>query len=258
MSDNGYTLITGASAGIGQAIAERFAANGHNLVLVARRQAELEAIAAKLSHAHNIDALPVRADLSDDDAPEELLEAIGDRDVDIVINNAGVLTSGSFRRMDDDAIDAMIELNIGSLTRMCRVFSERLVERGGGRIVNIASIAAFQAVPNLAVYAATKAYVLSLSEALSLELARKGVTVTAVCPGYTDTDMLRGPVAEAAGDISIPDFTVLEPETVARATYKACMRGDTIEVPGIGYAALTSITGVLPRWIKRRLTKLMT
>ena len=82
--------------------------------------------------------------------------------------------------------------------------------------------------------------------------------MTAVCPGYTDTAMLRGPVAEAAGDISIPDFTVLEPETVARATYKACMRGDTIEVPGIGYAALTSITGVLPRWIKRRLTKLMT
>ncbi len=257
MSDNGYTLITGASAGIGQAIAERFAAKGHNLVLVARRQPELEALAAKLAHDHGIDALPVRADLSDDDAPEALIEAIGDRDVDILINNAGVLSSGSFSRKDDDAIDAMIELNIAALTRMCRVFAERFVERGAGRIVNVASVAAFQAVPKLAVYAATKAYVLSLSEAMSLELARKGVTVTAVCPGYTDTDMLRGPVAEAAGEISIPDFTVLTPETVARATYKACMRGDVIEVPGIGYAAAMAVTGVMPRWIKRRLSKLM-
>lgn len=257
MSDHGYTLITGASAGIGQAIAERFAAKRHNLVLVARRQPELEALAAKLAHDHGVDALPVSADLSDDDAPEGLLEAIGDRDVDIVVNNAGVLTSGSFRRMDDGAIEAMIDLNIAALTRMCRVFAERLVERGGGRIVNIASVAAFQAVPRLAVYAATKAYVLSLSEAMSIELARKGVTVTAVCPGYTDTAMLRGPVAEAAGGINIPDFTVLEPETVARATYKACTRGDVIEVPGIGYAAAMAVTGVLPRWVKRRLSKLM-
>ena len=257
MSDHGYTLITGASAGIGQAIAERFAANGHDLVLVARRQAELEALAAKLSHDHGIDALPISADLTDDDAPEYLLEIIGARDVGILVNNAGVLSSGSFRRMDDDAIEAMIELNIGALTRMCHEFADRLVERGGGRIVNIASIAAFQPVPNLAVYAATKAYVLSLSEALSLELARKGVTVTAVCPGYTDTAMLRGPVTEAAGKINIPEFTVLDPETVARAAYKACMRGDAIEVPGIGYSAAMAVTGVLPRWVKRRLTRLI-
>lgn len=257
MSDHGYTLITGASAGIGQAIAERFASRGHDLVLVARRQAELEALAAKLSHSHGIDALPVSADLTDDDAPEDLVEAIGARDVGIVINNAGVLTSGSFRRMDDDDIDAMIALNITSLTHMCRVFAERLVGRGSGRIVNVASIAAFQPVPNLAVYAATKAYVLSLSEALSLELARKGVSVTAICPGYTDTEMLRGPVNGAAGEIRIPEFTILEPDTVARATYKACMRGDTIEVPGIGYSAAMAVTSVLPRWIKRRLTGLM-
>ena len=257
MTDNGYTLITGASAGIGKAIAERFASNGHDLVLVARRQPELEALAARLAHDHGIHAVPIPADLADDDAAEDLLEALGERDVGIVINNAGVLTSGSFRRMDGDAIEAMIELNVLSLTRMCRAFAERLVERGGGRIVNVASIAAFQPVPNLAVYAATKAYVLSLSESLSIELARKGVSVTAICPGYTDTDMLRGPVTESAGKINIPEFTVLDPETVARATYKACMRGDAIEVPGMGYSAAMAVTGVLPRWIKRRLTRLM-
>ncbi|MEO0614606.1 MAG: SDR family oxidoreductase [Pseudomonadota bacterium] len=256
MTENTYTLITGASAGIGKAIAERFASEGHNLVLVARRLPELTTLAEKLSHDHGVDAVPLALDLSDDDASEDLIEALGDRDVETVINNAGVLSSGSFRHMDRDRIESMIELNVVSLTDMCRTFSERLVERGGGRIVNVASIAAFQPVPNLAVYAATKAYVLSLSEALSLELGRKGVTVTAVCPGFTDTDMLRGPVQEAAGKINIREFTVLEPETVARAAYKACMRGDAIEVPGIGYSIAMATTGVLPRWIKRRLTKL--
>ena len=257
MTDNGYTLITGASAGIGKAIAERFAAEGHDLVLVARRQAELEALAAKLAHDHGIHAVPISADLAGDDAAGQLLDALGDRDVGIVVNNAGVLSSGSFRRMEQDAIDAMITLNVAALTRMCRTFVERLVERGGGRIVNVASVAAFQAVPNLAVYAATKAYVLSLSEALSLELTRKGVTVTAVCPGYTDTAMLRGPVAESGGKIRIPEFTVLEPETVARAAYKACMRGDAIEVPGLGYSMAMATSSVMPRWLKRRITKLM-
>ncbi|MEM6810276.1 MAG: SDR family oxidoreductase [Pseudomonadota bacterium] len=258
MSTSTYTLITGASAGIGKAIAERFASEGHNLVLVARRLPELTTLADKLTHDHGIDAVPLALDLSDDDASEDLIEALGDRDVDIVVNNAGVLSSGSFRRMDRDRIESMIELNIVSLTEMCRTFSERLAERGGGRIVNVASIAAFHPVPTLAVYAATKAYVLSLSEALSLELAHKGVTVTAVCPGFTDTNMLRTPVQEAAGKIKIPDFTMLEPETVAKAAYKACMRGDAIEVPGIGYSIVMATTGVLPRWVKRRLTKLGT
>lgn len=258
MTDASYTLITGASAGIGKAIAEKFASEGHNLVLVARRLPELTALADKLSHDHGIDAVPVAADLSDDDAVEDLLEGLGDRDVEILINNAGVLTGGSFRRMDRDRIESMLELNIMALTEMCRTFAERFAERGAGRIVNLASVAAFQPVPNLAVYAATKAYVLSLSEALSIELARKGVTVTAVCPGYTDTNMLRGSFQEADGKINIKEFTVLEPETVARATYKACMRGDAIEVPGIGYSVAMAATSVMPRWLKRRLTKMAT
>lgn len=258
MTDNGYTLITGASAGIGKAIAQRFAEAGHDLILVARRQAELEALAAKLAHDHGVDAQPLSADLATRGASERLLAQLAGRDVGILVNNAGVLSSGSFRRMEQKAIDAMIGLNVSSLTAMCRTFADHLVERGGGRIVNVASIAAFQPVPNLAVYAATKAYVLSLSESLSLELARKGVSVTAVCPGYTDTDMLRGPVAEAAGKVSIPEFTVLDPETVARDAYKACMRGAAIEVPGIGYSVAMAATSVMPRWMKRRLARLAT
>lgn len=256
MTAKPLTLITGASAGIGKAIAERFASEGHGVVLVARRQSELAALATRLSEQHGVQAVPVSFDLAADGAAQALADELAELDIDIVVNNAGVLTSGSFYRMDEDAIGRMIALNIASLTAMCRSFVPRLIERGGGRLVNVASIAAFQAVPQLAVYAATKAYVLSLSEALSLELQRKGVSVTAVCPGYTDTDMLRGPVASAGGKIKIPEFTVLEPETVAKDAYKACMKGAPICVPGLGYSIAMAATGVMPRWLKRRLTKL--
>ena len=258
MKSTDYTLITGASAGIGKALAREFAAHGHRLILVARREEALEVIAADLRGEYGVDVVVHAADLAEDGASDALLTALKDYPVDILVNNAGVLSGGSFRSMSQDAIGGMITLNIAALTSMCRSFVEPMIARGGGRIVNIASVAAFQAVAGLAVYAASKAYVLNLSEALSVELAGKGVTVTAVCPGYTDTEMLRGPVAKAGGAIKVPEFTVLTPERVAADAYKACMAGDAIKVPGIGYAVTMATSRLIPRWMLRRISKMAT
>ncbi|MEO0574263.1 MAG: SDR family oxidoreductase [Pseudomonadota bacterium] len=249
-------LITGASAGIGEQLANEFASHGHDLVLVARRKPALQKIAERLRAQHGISVTVKAADLSLPDAAQTLHKALGKQHIDVLVNNAGVLNSGRFKHMDEAAIDNMMTLNIVALTQLCRTFIPAMVKRGKGKILNLASIAAFQPIPNLAVYAATKAYVLSLSEALSVELASKNVSVTAVCPGYTNTDMLRGPVD--AGKASIPEFVMLAPEKVAADAYRACMTGDVIKVPGIGYSAAISTTRVLPKWLVRKLTALGT
>lgn len=258
MTTTDYTLITGASAGIGKALAKEFAANQHDLILVARRGDVLEQIATDLRSEYGVEVIVHAADLSAEGASDKLLSDLADYPVDVLINNAGVLSGGSFKNMPQQDISAMISLNIASLTAMCRSFVEPMIARGGGRILNIASVAAFQAVAGLAVYAASKAYVLNFSEALSVELASKNVTVTAVCPGYTDTEMLRGPVAKAGGAIKVPEFTVLTPERVASDAYKACMAGDAIKVPGIGYAITMATTRLIPRWLLRRISRMAT
>lgn len=256
MSKKTTALITGASAGIGKELAKVFAENGHKLILVARRKVELEALAASLREAHTADVTVHAADLAVDGAADALFDTLADTRVDILVNNAGVLTSGAFRKMDPAAIDNMIRVNIVALTGLCRNFIEPMLKRRSGRILNIASIAAFQPVPSLAVYAATKAYVLSLSEALLVEVGDKGVTVTTVCPGFTDTDMLRGPPMSSAQKSSIPDAAVLSPDRVARDAYDACMSGEAIKVPGVGYALTMATTRVLPRWVLRRAASL--
>lgn len=244
-------LVTGASAGIGKKIAAVFAENGHDLVLVARRQPELEKLAKKLRAQFGVEVTVHAADLALDGAADDVFEALREIPVDILVNNAGVLAGGSFRKMPQAAIDNMIRVNIIALTGLTRRFLEPMIDRGRGRIMNVASIAAFQAVPSLSVYAATKAYVLSFSEALSVEVGYRGISVTAVCPGFTETDMLRQPSATSGSETSIPDAIVLDPDRVARDAYEACMAGDAIKVPGIGYAMFTAGSRLLPRWLLR-------
>ncbi len=258
-SDKGVILITGASAGIGREMAGVFAANGHDLVLVARRETELVSLARQLKRAHGIMATVLPADLTDEDAPAELLEELDERqlDVEVLVNNAGVLNGGAFRRMSEADIDAMLRLNIWSLTRMARLFAERMVTRGQGRIANVASIAAFQAVPSLAVYAATKAYVLSLSEALTEELKGHGVTVTAICPGFTDTDMLRNPNALPGKEVAVPSALVMQPDKVASEAYRAIMGGDAVKVTGLINSLTTTGSRLLPRGLVRSVSGML-
>ncbi|MEO0996116.1 MAG: SDR family oxidoreductase [Pseudomonadota bacterium] len=256
MSQDSTALITGASAGIGRHLAAEFARHGHDLVLVARRRDALESLADEMRDAHGVAVSVMPADLAPDGAADALADALADRPIDILVNNAGVLSSGMFRRMDAAAIDNMLRVNLAALTTLCHRFAQPMVEQGSGRILNIASIAAFQPVPTLAVYAATKAYVLSLSESLSVELADTGVTVTAVCPGFTDTTMLRGSVDGSGEKSRIPEATVLSPEQVARDAYKACLSGDAVKVPGLGYALTMATSRLLPRWVLREAGKL--
>ena len=185
-------LVTGASSGIGEALAHCFARAGHRLVLVARREARLRALAKALrdEHGARVDVMP--ADLAQPGAAAVLAASLRRRrrSIDVLVNNAGVLEQGAFIGMGAQRCQQLIDLNVAGLTAMLAAFVPAMVGRGHGRVLNVASVSAFTPVPGLATYAASKAYVLSLTESLAEELRGTGVTVTALCPGITATAML--------------------------------------------------------------------
>ncbi|MCO5123879.1 MAG: SDR family NAD(P)-dependent oxidoreductase [Rhizobacter sp.] len=247
-------LVTGASSGIGEALARRLARDGVNLVLVARRADKLEALAAALADEFGVKAVALAADLADPAAAEKLAAALRRRRlaIDILVNCAGVLEQGGFVGMARQRVQPMIDLNVGGLTAMLSAFVPAMVGRGQGRILNVASIAAFQPVPSLAVYAATKAYVLSLTESLAEELRGTGVTATALCPGITATHMLTAAVETNAQLAKLPGFLIGDVEAVAAEGYRACMQGAVICVPGKLNAAATIAGRAAPKWLVRR------
>jgi len=247
-------LITGASSGIGEALARSFARNGHRLVLVARSAGRLRELAARLGDEFGAQAVAMPADLSRPQAAAALAERLKRRRlaIDVLVNNAGVLEAGFFERMPARAHRRMIELNVAGLTAMVAQFVPDMVRRGRGRILNVASIAAFQPVPTLATYAATKAFVLSLSESLAEELRDSGVTVTALCPGVTATPMLSRATKANARLAQLPGALVGDAEAVAAEGYRACMAGEVIAVPGAINAAATAAARAAPRWLVRR------
>jgi short-subunit dehydrogenase len=247
-------LVTGASSGIGAALARCLARDGHRLVLVARRADKLNVLAGRLSAEFGVQALALRTDLAQQDAAAKLSATLKRRRVaiDVLVNNAGVLEQGLFVRMPARRHQDLIDLNVSGLTAMLAHFVPPMIERGHGRILNVASIAAFQPVPTLATYAATKAYVLSLSESLAEELRGTGVTVTALCPGITATDMVTNAAREHAGLAQLPGFLVGEVNAVAAEGYRACMKGEVIVVPGVVNRAAAAAARAAPRWLVRR------
>ena len=248
-------LITGASSGIGEALARCFAREGHPLVLAARNKARLESVAATLEADFGVDVRIEPCDLSQRNAPGALAAALRRRHVaiDVLVNNAGVLQQGEFTRMLPERHQELIDLNVSALTGMLAHFLPPMQERGHGRVLNVASIAAFQPIPLLATYAATKAYVLSLTESLADELKSSGVTVTALCPGITDTRMLSSAVEVNARLANLPDFLIGDADEVAEAGYRACMDGAVISVPGAVNLAVTLASRATPKWLLRRI-----
>lgn len=249
------TLITGASAGIGESLAHCFAQAGHNLVLVARSADKLEALASDLAARHGVKVWTEPADLSVEGAAAQLAATLKRkrRTIDVLVNNAGVLAQGSFARMKPAEHQQLIDLNISGLTALLAHFVPGMVARGSGRILNVASIAAFQPVPTLATYAASKAYVLSLTESLAEELQGTGVTATALCPGITATNMLTGARDANARLKQMPGFLIGDVDDVARQGFAACMKGDVICVPGIlNRTAMIASRGT-PKWLVRRI-----
>jgi short-subunit dehydrogenase len=237
-------LVTGASSGIGRELARLLAADGHDVVLIARHADALEAVARELAGGpHTV----IACDLSDPTGPARLLNDLAGRglEVDVLINNAGFGVFGPFAVSDPASIAAMIRLNVASVTELARGVLPGMLARRSGRILNLASTAAFQPGPLMAVYYATKAYVLSFSEALANEVAGSGVTVTALCPGPTRTDFLRR--AGVGGTRLFRGPLVSDAASVARAGYAGLRRGRRVVVPGLANRIFVQALRLTPR-----------
>jgi short-subunit dehydrogenase len=254
---NGETaLITGASSGIGESLAACFAKGGFDLVLVARSADKLEALAARLSSEYKGRVWVEPADLSKPDSARKLAAAMKRlrRSIDVLVNNAGILEHGAFAAIPEKRHRELIDLNVSGLTAMLAHFLPPMLARGHGRVLNVASIAAFQAVPSLATYAATKAYVLSLTESLSEELKGTGVSITALCPGVTATNMLSSATTKSSKLGRLPGFLIGDADAVAAGGYAACIKGEVIRVPGVVNAAGMLASRATPKWVLRRIS----
>jgi hypothetical protein len=232
--DRRWTLVTGASSGIGVELARVFAGRGHSLVLTARREDRLAALAAELAGKHGVTVEALVFDLEDPAAPEALHRAVEGRGIELhtLVNNAGFGLRGRFATLPFDRQAAMVELNVTALTKLSRLFLPGLIERRQGGILNVASTAAFQAGPYMAVYYATKAYVLSLSEALHEEAKPHGVTVTALCPGPTPTEFSARASLEMTRLFKLRAMTLSAAE-VARQGVASYEVGKAIVIPGL-------------------------
>ena len=246
--DKTWVLITGASSGFGEEFARQYAEQGHSLVLVARRLDRLQRLAEALRQQFRIDVVVDQVDLSDVAAVIQLHQRLRERgiEIDILVNNAGHGLQGPFLDCKLDAALAMVQLDVASLTAVTHVFAQAMRTRKRGKILLVASLLAYQGVENFAVYAAAKAYVLRLAEALHRELKRDGITVTALCPGMADTGF-----AKAAQQKITPALKLLmmQPAPVVRAGIRALHAGRISVVPGWTNKAVVIFTWATPRWL---------
>jgi short-subunit dehydrogenase len=243
-SPDATALVTGASSGIGAEIARELAKRGHGVTLVARREERLRDLAAELSEGHGVRAEVIGADLvhpAGRDALAARVEELG-LHVAALVNNAGFGGGGKLARADREYLVRMVQLNCEAVVDLQARYLPEMIERGSGAVINVASTAAFQPLPGSTVYGATKAFVLSLSEAAHAELKGTGVSVTALCPGPVKTEFIQvARIDEAAAD-SLPDVFWTPVETVAREAVDGAEKGKRVVVPGILNRA-GSITG---------------
>jgi len=251
MSRPGTALVTGASTGIGLELSRVFAARGHDLVLVARSKHKLDEVAAGLSAKHGVRVVVLPADLQDPESAERIARAVAREGVtvDYLVNNAGFGVAAPFVEVDVRRSLDMIALNITALTHLTHLFAKGMRERGRGGVLNIASTAGFQPGPGMAVYYATKAYVISFSEALAEELAHTGVHVTAFCPGPVHTEFARIAGNE---DSVLFKLGAAKADTVARDAYDAFMKRRVVFVPGTSNWLGVQLLRVSPRALVRK------
>lgn len=240
-------LITGPTSGIGYELAKLFAKDGYGLVLVARGGDKLLEIKKDFEKQYSIFVKVIEKDLSISSAPQEIFETLekDSHPIDILVNNAGFGNYGFFSETDLQTELGMIQLNITSLTHMTKLFLKGMVQRGSGRILNVASTAAFQPGPLMAIYYASKAYVLSFTEALANELKGTGVTVTALCPGPTTTGFQKR--AEIEGTMLVREGLVMDAGTVAQEGYRALRAGKAVVIPGFKNRAVAFSVRLAPR-----------
>ncbi len=248
-------LITGASSGIGLELAEQLGAAKVGLVVVARREDRLREIERRFPGTEVI-----VADLTTPEGVKAVVDRIANPhlpEIDLVVNNAGFGTSGHMHRIDPDRLSREIRLNVEALTRIMHAAVAAMIPRGIGYVLNVSSVASFQASPGLAVYSATKAYVTSLTEGVSEELRHTGVRVTALCPGLTKTEFQS--VSNTSGlATEFPDFVWTSVPMVARTGLRAVAAGKTLAVPGLLYKVLVGFSTIIPRGASRKITRIIT
>jgi short-subunit dehydrogenase len=246
-------LITGASSGIGEVMARKLAEAGVSVVVVARRVDRLQAIADEFD---GVEVLV--ADLLTAKGQKAVAKRIGStsKQIDLVVNNAGFGNNGVFAELDADRLADEVELNVAALTRLSHAALAAMMPRGSGWLLNVSSVASFQPAPRLAVYAATKAYVTSLTESLHEEARGSGVHVTALCPGLTKTEFQSVSNTEKYAD-EFPGIAWTSPELVVNTGLSDVISNNALSVPGLQYKALTTAASMTPRWLLRRLSGLV-
>lgn len=257
MRESKTVLITGASGGLGYEFAKLFAKDKYDLVLVARNKEKLTETAKELKNINdNIFIKIIPEDLSDPTTPQKIYDELKTDGItiEVLVNNAGFATYGNFYELDEKKEMEEIEVNVKTLTHLTRLFLPDMVERKYGKILNIASVAAFQPGPFMAVYYATKAYVLHFSEAIAEELKGTGVTVTVLCPGPTKTGF-----QNRAGMQKVKSFTAhtMNAQTVAKIGYEGLMKEKRIVVPGLRNTIMSQAYRIVPRSLVTRVAKNM-
>jgi short-subunit dehydrogenase len=242
-----FAVVTGASSGLGKIFAQRLAGRGYNIIAVARRAAELEALAAELRTGFGVVVDVISADLRSRGDCERLAKQFERDDVTLLLNNAGYGKVSSLAQTDKLDVAGQIELNVLALSLLTQAASANFVRRASGGILNVASLAGFMPVPGFSVYAATKAYVLSLSLALADELAGSGVRVSVACPGYTDTGFF-----DVSGLSSKIRGNAMSPDQVVDYVLKRFGAGEVMIVPGFSNQLLTQIAAHLPHQLAAR------
>ncbi|BAN46297.1 SDR family oxidoreductase [Metapseudomonas resinovorans] len=248
-----YALITGASSGIGLALAEALARRGRHLLLVARQRDVLESVACELTQRFGVEVLFRYCDLAEPLHVSGLLMDLeqGELDIDLLVNNAGIGTSGAYVDQDWGREQELLELNVLAMARLCHGIGGLMARQGGGQILNVASVAGFQPGPWMSNYYASKAYVLNFSEGLREELRPRGVKVSVLCPGPTRTAFFRGAHLEVGGLEG--SKLMLSPEEVALETVRALEKDRAIIIPGWRNRVAAFLPRLAPRWLVRRL-----
>lgn len=242
-------LITGASSGIGLELAHVMAKEKHNLVLVARSIDKLNQLAEELIQTHGIKVKTYKADLSKTEEIEKLYQQTQNEGIEVsyLINNAGFGEYGKFIENDWEKLNTMMQLNMVSLVHLTSLYSKDMVSSRFGKIMNVASTAAFQPLPYMAIYAATKTFVLNFSEAIARELKEHGITVTALCPGLTVTGFMEAANMEDTKFLTRAKSSMATAEEVAEYGYEAMMKGKTVAVHGMVNSIVAQSARFLPR-----------
>lgn len=246
-------LVTGASSGIGEAIARRLAAEGTDLVVTARDEQRLTALADELTTGHRVDVEVLPADLGEQEGRRLVEDRLVDeaRPVDLLVNNAGFGSSGRFHELDVDGEQAQVEVNVIAVLRLTHAALGPMLDRGRGTVLNVSSLGSRTPSPLNATYAATKAFVTSFSEALHEDLRGSPVSVTALEPGFTRTEFqVRAGLTRDAG---VPDLVWMSADDVAAAGLDGARAGRAVVVPGLGYKVAAGVTGVVPKLPLRRI-----